>query len=150
MKKIFRTGSCSFFEGLDGFFPKDVDILIFDDSPKGYEYYKQISYGDKCVFEWNNKGVDFLINYALNHPKPAMQVIKFLSPGVADYIGLGIDKLQLLKPLIDALDSKHEYAKVIYQSYIENGKFELIDKQRLEAFEVYKKSRQNNKRYGLY
>ena len=79
-----------------------------------------------------------------------MQVIKFLSPRVAEYIGLGIDKLQFLKPLIDALDSKHEYAKIIYQFYIENGKFELTEKQRLEAFKIYKKSRQNNRRYGLY
>ena len=39
------------------------------------------------------------------------------------------------------LDPKHQYEKVIFDAYLENKKFELTPEQRLQAYEIYKKSR---------
>ncbi len=93
------------------------------------------------MFEWRAASADELIAYALDHPKPAMQIIKFLSPDFAAHIGLSIVQLQRLKPLVDALDPKHRYAAVIYDSYIENGDFTLTDSQREAAYQCYREAR---------
>ena len=141
MQKKFLTGSSAFFSCLAGFQPKDKDWIVLDDAPKGYKHYRQTSTPGKCVFEWRAASADELIAYALDHPKPAMQIIKFLSPDFAAHIGLSIVQLQRLKPLVDALDPKHRYAAVIYDSYIENGDFTLTDSQREAAYQCYREAR---------
>jgi hypothetical protein len=43
--------------------------------------------------------------------------------------------------MIDNLDIKHLYEKVIYNSYIENKSFVLTDEQRDKAYLLYKQGR---------
>lgn len=142
MQKKFLTGSSAFFSCLADFKPKDYDWIVLDDAPKGYHYYCQTSTPGKCVFEWRDMGADALIDYALAHPRPAMQVIKFLTPDFAAHIGLTIGQLERLRPLVDALKKKHRYAAIIFDSYIKNGSFTLTDSQRMEAYQCYKEARQ--------
>lgn len=141
MRKKFLTGSRAFFSCLADFRPKDTDWIVLDDAPKGYQYYRQTSIPGKCLFEWRDMGADALIDYALQHPKPPMQVIKFLSPDFAKHIGLTMMQLTRLQPIIDALDAKHRYAAIIYDSYLQNGDFTLTDEQRDAAYQCYKEAR---------
>lgn len=71
-----------------------------------------------------------------------MQLGKFLVPAFVEAIGFTIENLKRLQPLVDSLDDKHKYEKVIYDSYIENGEFKLTDEQLQKAYLEYK----NNKR----
>lgn len=141
MQKKFLTGSRAFFSCMADFRPKDTDLLVLDDAPKGYQYYRQTSIPGKCLFEWRDMGADALIEYALQHPIPQMQVGKFLVPDFAKHIGLTLEQLTRLRPLIDALDAKHRYEEIIYNSYLVNGDFTLTDDQREAAYQCYKDAR---------
>lgn len=141
MKKKFLAGSRAFFSCLADFKPKDTDWIVLDDAPKGYKYYRQTSLPGKCLFEWRDIGADALIDYALQHPIPQMQVGKFLIPDFARHIGLTLEQLKRLRPLVDALDQKHRYEDIIYDSYLINGDFTLTDEQRMRAYEVYQSAR---------
>ena len=70
-----------------------------------------------------------------------MSVIKFLTPEFNEAIGFTIKDLPKVKPLIDKLDEKHLYAKIIYEAYLENGSFTLTQEQRDKAYEEYKRLR---------
>lgn len=70
-----------------------------------------------------------------------MQLGKFLAPEFCELIGLNLSHLTQLGPLTNRLDPKHQYEKVIFDSYISNGAYTLTDAQRLQAYEVYKSSR---------
>lgn len=81
------------------------------------------------------------IDYALLHG-PAMQLGKFLVPEFVNEIGMTIEDLKQLEPLAKALDTKHQYEKIIYDAYIENNKFELTEEQLNAAYSEYKKERE--------
>ena len=81
------------------------------------------------------------ISYALNKG-PTMQIGKFLIPEFNNEIGFTIEHLKQLVPLIEKLDDKHKYEKIIFDSYIENNSFTLTEEQRLKAYEEYKKYRE--------
>ena len=55
---------------------------------------------------------------------------------------LTINHLKKLSPLIDFLDDKHRYEKIIFESYIENNDFFLTEEQRLKAYLEYQKWKQ--------
>ena len=83
---------------------------------------------------------DEFVEYTLTND-PAMMLGKFLVPEVCEKIGFGIEDLKKLEPVSLRLDPKHQYEKVIFDSYLENKKFELTPEQRLKAYEIYKKAR---------
>lgn len=141
MQKKFLTGSRAFFSYMADFRPKDTDLLVLDDAPKGYKFYRQTQTNGICLFEWRDMGADALIDYALQHPNPPMQVGKFLVPDFAKHIGLTLEQLTRLRTLIDALDAKHRYEEIIYNSYLVNGDFTLTDEQRDAAYQCYKEAR---------
>lgn len=137
-----HTGSLAFFSGIAGFKPGDIDWIVIRDNPKGMKTARHRSLKGVSVFEWRYMPADELINYVLDHPHPPMQVVMFLVPDVAAHIGLTVDMLPRLRPLIEGLDEKHEYAKIIWESYIHNGSFTLTDGQRMEAYHCYLQARQ--------
>ena len=141
MQKKFLTGSRAFFSCMADFRPKDTDLLVLDDAPKGYKFYRQTQTNGICLFEWRYMDADALIEYALQHQKPQMQVGKFLVPDFAKHIGLTLEQLTRLRTLIDALDAKHRYEEIIYNSYLVNGDFTLTDDQRESAYQCYKEAR---------
>lgn len=67
-----------------------------------------------------------------------MQLGKFLVPTFIEAIGFTIDDLKKLQPLLDNLDDKHKYEKVIYNTYIQNNDFTLTDEQLQKAYLKYK------------
>ena len=71
----------------------------------------------------------------------ALVVGKFLIPEFNKQIGFTIEDLPKVQPLIDRLDDKHKYEKIIYEAYLENKEFSLTQKQRDAAYASYKESR---------
>ena len=142
MEKQILAGSCRFFNGIEGFEPKDRDYIRLQMTGNGYDYIRQISTGRTCYFDVVVRPKEEMIAYALSGNGPAMQAGKFLVPEFADYIGLTIEDLRQLKPLVDSLDGRHAYEKVIYDAYLANGSFTLTDDQLAQAYESYRKARQ--------
>lgn len=70
-----------------------------------------------------------------------MEIGKFLIPDFIKEIGFTIEHLKQLKPLVDNLDDKHKYEKVIFDSYILNNDFILNDEQLQNAYKIYLKYR---------
>lgn len=138
---MILTGSCVFFGEYPDFKPHDKDYIVLEKNPE-YKYLRHLHGQGKDIFYNQILGsAQAHINYALDVGL-GMSVIKFLTPEFNETIGFTIDDLPKVKPLIDKLDEKHLYAKIIYEAYLENGGFFLTQEQRDRAYESYKKTRQ--------
>ena len=134
--KKFIIGSRAFFNGIKGYVPKDKDELCIIDYP---------IFGDRIMYSRRN-GYDIFMIYNYGKEKLIEQCIKinvplgvgkFLVPEFAEYINMNIGDLKQLEPLLNNIDEKHSYEKIIYNSYIENGSFTLTDEQRMMAYNKY-------------
>lgn len=142
-RQRFRVGSTAFFSQYSDFVPGDVDEVEFEEEPKLYKNVMQFRKNDKtrCLFKWRKMTADEFVDYTLQTKLP-MEIGKFLVPEVAEYLDFTVEHLKKLKPIIDNLDKKHGYEKIIYESYIENNDFILTEKQRRAAFNEYKRERE--------
>ena len=140
MKEVikFEMGSSVFFGGMDGYKQKDRDILVLMDEwqLKSTNILNLKDKNGDDVFFHKIMPKNKFIESTLSGGVP-MRVGKFLIPDFAKYIGLTIDDLKRLKPLIDAIDERHSYERIIYESYIENNDFNLTDEQRKKAYKEY-------------
>lgn len=136
--KRIVVGSRAFFSGCEDFNPHDNDILFLEDNPKDYNVQQQIRLKGNCYFKWKRMTPDEYIRY---HEKCncGMFLGKFLVPEFAEEIGMTIEDLKRLQSLVDKLDEKHAYEKVIFDSYVENNGFFLTKEQRNKAYAFYKK-----------
>lgn len=137
-KQRFKVGSQYFFSSFHDFMGMDVDEVEFEEKPKLYRDFMQFRKRDKskCLFLWRKMTPDEFVEYTLRSKLP-MEIGKFLVPEVAEYLGFTIEHLKRLAPVVDRLDEKHMYEKVIYDSYVENGAFFLTEEQRNKAYQVY-------------
>ena len=134
----FLVGSNVFFRGyFEDFESKDVDTLVLEDEPIGYETVRQFRFNNRCIFQWRRMEKDEFIDLSLERGL-GMELGKFLVPEFARELKMNIDDLERLQPLADKLDEKHLYERIIYDAYIENGCWALTDEQRIEAYRVYK------------
>lgn len=139
MSKIL-VGSCYFFSQYSNFQSKDIDELEIIDTTE-FQQMKQISGQGRCRFilkRHNNKNE--YIDWALQS-YAGMVIGKFLIPEFCEEIGLTISDLPKLAPLLDKLDDKHQYERIIYESYLENQAFYLTEAQRDQAYASYCASR---------
>lgn len=142
MTKEFIVGSNAFFGELEGFHSKDEDTLILTDEPNDFEHYRQRSMSGQCTFEWAKKPKADFITYAKRDKESALEFGKFLVSAFAEEIGLTIADLKDLYAFYEPkIDKPHEYQKTIAKAFFENDAFVLTDKQRAEAYEVYKSAR---------
>ena len=138
----FLMGSNYFFSCFEDFTSKDVDEIELVDT-KDFQYMRWITGQGRCLFQFRKlPHVDDYINYALQS-KDGLVIGKFLIPEFCKAIGFTIKDLPRLSPLIEKLDNKHKYEKIIYDSYISNNNFHLTDEQLASAYELYKQSRGN-------
>lgn len=136
----FLIGSRYFFSCFDDFDSKDIDELEIIETDK-FKYMRQLSGLGKCLFQLKKySSKEEYISYALTQSL-GMVVGKFLVPEFCEAIGFTIEDLPRMQPLIDKLDDKHKYEKIIFDSYIKNGSFTLTNEQREEAYKNYKESR---------
>lgn len=139
MNKIL-IGSQYFFSCYDDFNSKDVDELQIIETNE-FSQMRQITGRGKCLFLMKrHSSKDDYIDWALKS-SIGMVIGKFLVPEFCAEIGFTIEDLLKVSPLLEKLDDKHEYEKIIYDSYIENGSFTLTDEQRARAYKSYKESR---------
>ena len=142
MKRIV-TGSRAFFSGMEGFKPKDYDVIVIVNNKEvPFKWMRQTSNGSVDVFEIVRHPKAKLISHAVEKAQP-MAIARFLTPDFAKEIGLHPSDLPALRPMRENLDTKHEYLGVIYDAYVSNSSFELTDDQRQAAFDVYLKCRTN-------
>jgi len=132
-------GSNYFFSKYKDFTPHDLDTIELVNT-KEFRYKRIIRGQGKDIFQLRRKPKEELIQDALRSNLP-MVIGKFLIPEFNEEIGFVVDDLRELKPLIDKIDDKHKYEKIIYDAYLENGKFELTQEQRDAAYAEYKKYR---------
>lgn len=136
----FTVGSRAFFSNYEDFTPHDTDILLLEDNPIDYKYCSQLRIKGNCYFRWKRMAKEELI--ALHDENVSGILLgKFLVPDFAKEIDLTIEDLKCLSHLLEKLDEKHTYEKIIFNSYLENGDFYLTDEQRNRAYEEYKKTR---------
>lgn len=139
MSKILM-GSRYFFSCYDGFNSKDIDEIEIIET-NGFKNMRQLTGQGKCLFQLKKQdSKEKYIDYALKS-NLGMVVGKFLIPEFCNEIGFTLEDLGKLSPLIEKLDEKHMYEKIIFNSYIENGSFTLTDDQRDRAYKSYKESR---------
>lgn len=137
---MIRVGSTAFFSNIDGFSSKDTDWVELIDNPTEFRYYLQLSGMNRCIFKWKRMTADEFVEYSLSKGHP-MFIGKFLVPEFVKEIGFTINHLRKLKPIMDNIDEKHTYEKVIYDAYIDNNDFILTSEQLCEAYKVYKGTR---------
>lgn len=140
--KEIIVGSSAFFGGMKDFQSKDVDKLCvlnaFPFSDKTNVFHTQNDKDDYILYR--NMGKEGYIKDALDSGEP-LRLGKFLVPEFVEYVGLKINDLKRLSPLVSKLDYAHEYERVIFQAYLENGRFELTSEQRELAYAKYKQYR---------
>lgn len=138
--KTFIIGSRAFFMEMEGYVPKDYDELnIMDRFPfKGNVLNMKMNRKD--VFFFRDMDKEGFIKDTLECGVP-MRVGKFLVPEFAEYLGMTIADLKRLSPVIENIDEKHHYEKVIYDAYLENHAFCLNEKQKAEAYKEYLKKK---------
>ena len=139
--KTFKIGSQVFFEGMPDYTPKDIDELCIMDS---FPFKENVMHANglhgKDVFFYRNLNKEGFITDTISSDTP-MKIGKMLVPEFAEWLGLTIDDLKKLSDIVDKIDDKHSYEKIIYNSYLSNGNFLLTDEQREEAYKEYKKYR---------
>lgn len=118
----------------------DTDILILDDNPTDYELTTDYMDGSTHYIRWQRLSKEDYIEYH-KYSYEGTLIQKFLVPDFINEIGLTIEDLKQLKPMLKYLDEEHTYEKVIYNAYIKNNGFYLTDDQLDAAYDEYKKSR---------
>lgn len=137
-------GSEYFFGRYGDFKGKDIDEIQIIDTDE-FSQMRQITGRGRCLFQMKRHATtQEYIDWAVKS-KVGMVVGKFLVPKFCEAIGFTIADLTKVAVLVDRLDAKHQYEKIIYDSYLENGSFTLTDEQRDRAYQSYKKSRGNTK-----
>lgn len=131
-----QLGSNVFFNKYPDFTSHDLDYIEFKKDIKvGYRI--KIKDCDYFLYpkHWTKE------DYISDCKTFPMKVGKFLVPEFNKKINFTIDDLSRLKWLIDKIDDKHSYEKIIYEAYIENQSFTLTEEQRLNAYNEYKAKR---------
>lgn len=132
-------GSKYFFSSFSDYKSHDTDYIQILDTNEFKR--KRIIRGQGCDYiQLKKKTKDEIIEDALNEKLP-LCVGKFLIPEFNQEIGFTIDDLPKIKPLIDRIDEKHLYERIIFESYIENGGFFLTEEQLNKAYQSYKETR---------
>lgn len=136
---MILMGSNYFFSQYKDFKSTDIDKIDIINTSDFKD--KRIIRGQgKDYIFLKRKPKEQLIQDALNS-ELAMVVGKFLIPEFNKQIGFTIEDLPKVQSLIDRLDDKHLYEKIIYDAYLENKEFILTQEQRDAAYASYKESR---------
>lgn len=134
-------GSEVFFGAIEGFTSKDSDWLCLVNGHVGGDKAMRVKIRhDDIVMYRHDYTKDDFINEVLKCGI-AMKVGKFLVPEFASHYGVTIDDISVFGDIMETIDEKHEYERIIYDAYLENGAFTLTDEQRLTAYESYKAAR---------
>lgn len=141
MEKIL-VGSRAFFEGIEGYKSKDYDYVIIIDNQQELMWRHEYRFRGQCFFEYKKDTPINMISKTIEIGSPLL-VGKFLVKDFADSIGAKVKDILPLEPLLDKLDDKHQYEKIIFEAIKKNKSFDITEEQRQEAYKVYLKTRMN-------
>ncbi len=113
------VGSRRFFSCYEDFCPHDKDEIEIVETNR-FLHSSQRREGCNCYIQirkWET--ADQYIHYAKRSGK-GLVVGKFLVPEFCEAIGMTIEDLPKLQPLIEKLGPLHQYEAIIYNSYLEN------------------------------
>ena len=134
------VGSKYFFSGYDDFQPKDTDMVEIVETNE-FQWMRLIRGQGRCLLQFNKKLTkEQHIERALA-TEAGLVIGKFLVPEFCQKIGFGVQDLLKLLPLVEKLDNRHKYEKIIFDSYIKNNSFSLTDEQREAAYKAYLEER---------
>ena len=145
--KQFKIGSSAFFSGVEGYNEKNSDTLLIERDPVGFKTWRESSGQSGVIAEWKEMGKDEFVEATLSFGKPELAG-KFLIPEFAEWLQMTIDDLKKLDVLFSKMEGKQAYLKKIYDCYMENGKFELGEEQKKDAYSIYKEYRKENDKEG--
>lgn len=138
-ERHFLVGSDVFFGKMSDYVTHGYSLLYFDDNPD-YEIETSYMEGNNHILRWRNIGKEQLIFYHQNCWN-GRYIGKFLVPEVAEYLQFTIEDLKQIGNLVNCLDERHLYEKIIYDAYIENNGFFMTDEQLNAAYAEYKRER---------
>lgn len=147
--KTFIVGSTYFFKNIKDFKSKDIDEVEIVEPNLLFKYNHRIHVGKKDIIQIVRRDKKDILDYTLNNAD-GMVINRFLIPELNEEFGITFDDVKTLAPLLNKLDVKHEYLRNIFNAYVANNAMVLTDKQRNDAYQVYKNARtdktRNNKR----
>lgn len=138
--KKFTVGSILFFDGIDGFVPKDHDYVILIDNPTIFKNTMTMRNNTEDIFLWRRMNADEFVDITIKLNDPILAG-KFLSKEFNNEIGFTLEHLKKLKVLFDKIDKKHEYEKVVFDYYMKNNGFHLTTEQLHNIFLTYKQNK---------
>lgn len=128
------VGSTYFFRDFEDFKSKDIDIVIFKKNDSIYNFYMQKKEHNKDVFIWNPDAV-----FSYDYKKNPMAVGKFLVTEVLTELGVSFeDVIPLLEEHLPNVTQRHNYQRLIFAFYKQNGEMTLTESQLLEVYNDYK------------
>lgn len=134
------VGSVAFFDGMEGFKPQVTDkVVIVKQVPNGWWHHKQTKQHVR-LFEWQQHTVSELVA-KLSAVTDCKRASTLLVPAFANAVKgnqTAAEYLTAIAPVMQTICGRHEWAKTIYDAYVQNGSLTLTDAQRMEAYEQYK------------
>lgn len=148
MKK-FLCGSNYFFSCYPDYVWHDYDYIMIRENNEtscdyqhAYDFDRHIDY-----WFWKRNTPEWHVNHILNEVRFPLDIGHFLIPEVNKELGITIEHIKPLAPILDELwgkaDNLYNYNKIIYDSYMENNSFTLTEEQRDRAYQVYKDARKD-------
>ena len=134
------VGSQVFFGSKEGYTSKDKDYLILVENPVGFNYRREHSLRGVDTFEYKKMTAQEFVEKTLEYDD-ALAVGKFLVKEFADAISLTVDVLKGLQPLVEKLDEKHQYERIIFNAIISSESWELSEETIDTAYQSYYDSR---------
>ena len=134
-KNRFIVGSRAFFRQMKDFMPTNRNYLELIEDPS-FEGFIEKSLRGTNNYYYKKEDPSVMIQRTIEANRPIM-VGKFLVPEVAEALGLTVEDILPLAPLIEKLDKKQEYLQIIFNAYKANNSFTLTDEQREEAYLAY-------------
>lgn len=146
MEKKYIVGSFAFFKDMPGYALHDLDyVIISDEMFNDYHHLYLIKDNVACdIFYWKVHEIEWYVKSLLRDNSFPLYAVTFLVPAIAKEVGMTIEHLKMLKPVIDRLDEvgpKYAYYKDIYNAYVENNGFFMTDEQLRRAYRTYKSAR---------
>ena len=137
------VGSKVFFNNYDDFKSHDTDYILFENHPNLYKTFAVLRGKNTDIFAYNEISKKAFLEFSHKHCKTSTLAIgTLIVPELLNYMKITFDEFKEFKYAADKVnDGKHNYVKLIYYSYLENGGFYLTQEQRDKAYEEYKKYR---------
>ena len=141
--KTFKIGSRAFFENLPDYKEHDCDVLmVLDKWPSEIADTRFSCRATKCdAFFMKQMTKEEYIAETLE-TEDTKRVFYYMVPEFAQFVGLTIDDLKLVEPVVRKLENtRHKWYINVYEAYVANNGFFLTDEQREVAYKVFKSTR---------